>query len=227
MKLATENPGPSELALILAAEKLFAEHGIAAVSLRQINQAANQKNISAAHYHFGSREGLVMAVLSYRWPQLDRRRAEMLNRPASAKDMRFYLEAFILPLVDELIPRPEGNYYIRFMQQYEREHGDYEVARRLTPAGVEIYRNIERLIYYVPEPVRRLRIGYLINMIHSVFAAVEERIGAGAMRYEDVPLTASNAIDMFAAALSAPLSAETIAALPGKQVEKRRGLKPA
>ena len=216
MKLVSENPGASELALLLAAERLFAEHGIAAVSLRQINQAANQKNISAAHYHFGSREGLIRAVLAHRWPQLDRRRAEMLERPAPTKDLRFYLEAFVLPLVDELAPRPEGSYYIRFMQQYERERGDYEIARQLSPAGVEIYKRIESLICYIPEDVRRLRIRYLINMIHSVFAAAEERICKGEMRYDEVPLTAANAIDMFAAALSAPLSAETIALLPGK-----------
>ena len=35
--------------LILAAERLFSEFGIDAVSLRQINAAARQRNSSAAH----------------------------------------------------------------------------------------------------------------------------------------------------------------------------------
>ena len=48
--------------LILAAEKLFAESGIDSVSLRQINLEAGQKNSSAAHYHFGSKDALILSI---------------------------------------------------------------------------------------------------------------------------------------------------------------------
>lgn len=216
IKSAPQEFGPGETALILAAERLFAQHGIEAVALRQVNQAANQKNMSAAHYHFGSREGLVLAVLMYRWPDLDRRRGELLDRPAPAKDVRFYLEAFIEPLVEELAPREEGNHYLRFMRQYEKYTGDLELARQMSPAGVAIYDNLERLISYLPQEVRRLRIGYLINMIHSVLATAEERLAKGEIDHADVPLLAANAMDMFAAALTAPLSAETMGFLSGQ-----------
>ena len=43
--------------ILNAAEKLFAEHGIEAVSLRSIISEAGV-NLAAIHYHFGSREGL-------------------------------------------------------------------------------------------------------------------------------------------------------------------------
>src|ERR1700759_5326107 len=92
----------SALALIYAAEKLFAKHGIASVSLRQINHAANHKNIAAAHYHFGSRDGLVKALLHHRWHRLDLRRREMLQRDGVRRDLRFYLECFIEPMAEEL-----------------------------------------------------------------------------------------------------------------------------
>jgi AcrR family transcriptional regulator len=211
MKRADESPFSGETALILAAERLFAEGGIEGVALRQINQAANQKNISAAHYHFGSREGLVQAVLTHRLPALDQRRGELLSRTVEAKDVRFYLEAFITPLLEQLVPRPEGNYYLRFIQQYERVHGDdYAFARQISPWGVEIYAGLEKLLYYIPEPVRRLRIAYLINMIHSVLATAEARLEKGELSHADVPLIGANTVDMFAAALSAPLSAYTI-----------------
>jgi AcrR family transcriptional regulator len=199
-----------EIALILAAERLFAERGIEGVALRQINQAANQRNISAAHYHFGSREGLVEAVLKHRLPRLDARRGDLLRRTAAVKDIRFYLEAFIRPLTEELEPRPEGNCYIRFIQQYERYRGDYAFAREISPFGVEIYEGIERQIYYLPDSVRRLRITYLINMIHAVLSTVEERLEAGELARADIPLTVASVIDMVAAALSAPLSAYTV-----------------
>jgi AcrR family transcriptional regulator len=211
MKRPAETPFTGETALILAAERLFAEAGIEGVALRQINQAAKQKNISAAHYHFGSREGLVQAVLRFRLPELDRRRGQLLGRKVDAKDVRFYLEAFIAPLVEELAPREEGNYYLRFIQQYERIHGDdYEFARQISPWGVEIYAGLERLLYYIPEEVRRLRIGYLINMIHAVLATAEARLEKGELSPADIALIGANSLDVFAAALSAPLSADTI-----------------
>jgi AcrR family transcriptional regulator len=217
MKRTAETAFTGETALILAAERLFAEGGIEGVALRQINQAANQKNISAAHYHFGSREGLVQAVLAYRLPKLDRRRGELLQRKVAAKDVRFYLEAFIAPLVEELAPREEGNYYLRFIQQYEKYRGDYAFVRRISPWGVEIYAGLESLLYYIPENVRRLRLGYLINMIHSVLATAEERLEKGEVSHEDVPLIAANTVDMFAAALGAALSAQTIRQLGARE----------
>jgi AcrR family transcriptional regulator len=44
--------------IVDAAERLFAEHGYHAVSLRSI-MALAQVNISAAHYYFGSKKNLL------------------------------------------------------------------------------------------------------------------------------------------------------------------------
>jgi AcrR family transcriptional regulator len=202
--------GAGETALILAAERLFAERGIEGVSLRQVNQAANQKNTAAAHYHFGSRDGLVNAVLTYRLPELDRQRGQLLGRAAEQKGLRFYLEAFIKPLSEQLNPREEGNFYIRFMQQYEKHRGDYQFVRGITPRSVEIYDGLEGLLFYLPDEVRRFRIGYLINIIHSILAVAEERLCKGELSHADVELLVANTTDMVEAALTAPLSAETV-----------------
>jgi AcrR family transcriptional regulator len=220
MKRDLETAASGETALILAAERLFAERGIEGVALRQVNQAANQKNNAAAHYHFGSRDGLVNAVLMHRLPELDRRRGELLRRGAEPKDLRFYLEAFIRPLAEELRPRGQGNYYIRFVQQYERYRGDYEFARGISPVGVEIYDGVERLLCYLPDAVRRLRIGSLINIIHSVLAIAEERLGKGEISQADIELIVDNLMDMVTGALTAPLSAETIGHLSAKTGRK-------
>ena len=58
------------------AERLFATRGIEAVTLREIQQAAGQSNTSVIRYHFGSRDGLVRALIAYRQASLgaDRRR---------------------------------------------------------------------------------------------------------------------------------------------------------
>ncbi|RKY16350.1 MAG: TetR/AcrR family transcriptional regulator [Planctomycetota bacterium] len=61
------SPAPESTAerLLDAAEELFAEQGIAPVSLRAITARAGA-NLAAVNYHFGSRDGLVRAVLARR-----------------------------------------------------------------------------------------------------------------------------------------------------------------
>ena len=62
--------------LLDAAERLFAEAGFRAVSLRAINEAAGARNTSASHYHFGSKEALVDAVFARRMDALNRARMD-------------------------------------------------------------------------------------------------------------------------------------------------------
>lgn len=206
----------SELALIYAAERLFAENGIAGVSLRSINQAANQKNISAAHYHFGSREGLIEAVLEHRVLDLDERRQALLAKLGSSCELRRCVEALVVTLADELGPRPEGNYYLRFVQQYERYKGAQAFARARSPAGVEIYRRVDRAIGYLPRPVRELRLRYLVNIMHGVLATAERELANDTLDRKDVPLITSDLVDMITAALAAPLADSTMTLLAGR-----------
>jgi AcrR family transcriptional regulator len=50
-------------ALLDAAEKLFAEQGVEAVSIRAVNRAAGLAP-AAVHYHYGSKDALLEAVLT-------------------------------------------------------------------------------------------------------------------------------------------------------------------
>jgi len=58
------NSAGTKMALILAAGELFAEHGIDAVTMRAIADKANE-NLGIIHYHFGSKEGLIKAVMDF------------------------------------------------------------------------------------------------------------------------------------------------------------------
>lgn len=51
--------------LILAALNLFAKQGIEGVSMRNINVMAGTKNSGAAHYHFGSKNGVIEALIEF------------------------------------------------------------------------------------------------------------------------------------------------------------------
>ncbi|MEO5875033.1 MAG: helix-turn-helix domain-containing protein [Streptosporangiaceae bacterium] len=66
--------------LVTAAERLFAERGLEAVSLREINAAAGTRNASALQYHFGDRAGLVRAVLARHTADVEAARHALLDR---------------------------------------------------------------------------------------------------------------------------------------------------
>ena len=56
--------------LLDAAERLWGERGVEAVSLREIRIAAGQRNSSALHFHFGDREGLLLALSQRHQPRI-------------------------------------------------------------------------------------------------------------------------------------------------------------
>jgi AcrR family transcriptional regulator len=92
----------TKTALLDAAERLFAETGIAQSSLRAITSEAGA-NLASVNYHFGSKEGLVQAVFARRLRPLNRLRLDMLERCARsshhAPDLQSLLRAFVEPAV--------------------------------------------------------------------------------------------------------------------------------
>ncbi|NUP27606.1 MAG: TetR family transcriptional regulator [Nocardia sp.] len=99
---AAEDPDsllPTDQRLILAAERMFAERGIDAVSLRSVMAEAGA-NVASVHYHFGSKDALVGALISRRSEHLHTRRAELLDavEASGAPDARALADAFVRPV---------------------------------------------------------------------------------------------------------------------------------
>jgi AcrR family transcriptional regulator len=82
-----------------AAERLFAERGIEAVSLRTINAEAGY-SVAALHYHFATRDGLVRARLARAQPPMLQQRAALLAQLARQHDpsLEAIVEALVRPL---------------------------------------------------------------------------------------------------------------------------------
>jgi AcrR family transcriptional regulator len=101
--------------IVDAAERLFAEHGYHAVSLRTIMGLA-QVNIAAAHYHFGSKKNLLQAVLDRRAAQINEVRKERLlacvDRNGKVATVEKILEAYIGPAL-EVCADPGGWLFVR------------------------------------------------------------------------------------------------------------------
>lgn len=106
--------------LIEAAERLFAEKGIDAVPLRDIAEAAGQRNASALQYHFGSREGLVEAVFCHRTAAINAYRLAMirdlLNREGTIAEPDIAL-VLVVPLARQVFVNAGASYYATFLMQ--------------------------------------------------------------------------------------------------------------
>lgn len=95
--------GPARI--IVTAEHLFGQHGIHNVSLRQIAVAAGQGNHSAVALHFGSKAGLIEAVVKARRSIIDdgrRQRLERVLAQTSEPDLRQLLECLLMPWADDV-----------------------------------------------------------------------------------------------------------------------------
>jgi len=86
-------------AIMDVAERLFAERGIEAVSLRTINAEAGY-SVAALHYHFGTRDGLVRALLERAQPPMLHARAALLRplRACAAPPLEAIVDALVRPL---------------------------------------------------------------------------------------------------------------------------------
>ena len=83
--------------LLESTENLIAEMGFDAVSVRDITGRA-QANVAAVNYHFGSREGLLAAVLDHRMKPLDERRTEHFASLTAEDGVREVLHSWVKPL---------------------------------------------------------------------------------------------------------------------------------
>ena len=195
------------LQLLLTAERLFAEHGVAGVSLRQIAVEAGSANNSAVAYHFGSKEGLVQAIFGYRLPQLLQRRELLLAR-LHPGDLRARLEAHLLPVL-ELAESREGS-YLSFLEQLERSPASRVLLAQadVQQSQADFVADVRALLPDVDEPVRTLRIQQVqLLSIHS--AAERERAVANDDEVMPFGLFVSTLIDGCVGYLTARVSGET------------------
>lgn len=111
---------PPQVRIILAAEQLFAAASIDSASMREIAVAAGQRNHNAVQYHFGSREGLVHAIFSYRMQEMEEQRGRMLaeaERKGQLSDARTLIDMLYLPQLS--LQDADGRHsYANFLCQY-------------------------------------------------------------------------------------------------------------
>lgn len=207
-------------ALIFAAERLFGAHGVDAVSLRQINTDAAQKNTSAAHYYFGSKQALITAVFEFRLAHIDKRRLEMLEAVRAAgreHDLRALVGVAVYPIVEETFESEQGEHYIRFLGQVA-SHPSQEIWALARSGSATAMRSVWDLLREcvpgMPEAIFAMRFGSMFSLtVHSL--AEWNRVWAGVRRKTPFSRAAytSNLCDVIAGMWAAPVSQESLAEL--------------
>ena len=202
--------------LIAAAERLFAEAGIDAVSLRQINVEAGQKNSSAAHYHFGSKEALILSIYQMRMANVNAHRVnrlEQITEQGEEQNVRALVGAIVLPIVAEIDNEAGGQYYIRFMAQ-AIGHPQLDLAALWQQENSDgLARTLQLLraaIPHVPDPIFGQRFGLAFEQIIHSLADREKLRQSSRSSFEiNSAVFVNNLIDTIAGGMSAPVSEAT------------------
>jgi AcrR family transcriptional regulator len=123
-------------ALVGAAEELFARYGPEGVSIRSVNSAAGVAS-AATHYHFGSKDALVYAVLRRRGQVVVNRYFQLLDE-LDSKDSptpRDLVEVFAKPLIELIEEDPVGGLrWLKFVAQLAQSR-DVRLQRATTGPG--------------------------------------------------------------------------------------------
>ena len=164
----------SRTALLDAAERLFAIHGVETTSLRDIAIAAGQRNNSATQYHFVDREGLVAAVFTRRMDEINERRIQMISevdRNGQDGDIVALASALMFPLI-EYVTTHDG-WYGRFLLRTESDQFAKDVKNTLASSVpvFEVTRRLFVLLDGLPSRVRNARIQQL--MTHYISAVAD------------------------------------------------------
>lgn len=199
--------------LLDAAERLFAAHGIHAVSLRAINAAAGARNVSAVHYHFGSKDGVIAAVVARRMGALAEERLAALaavERTAGGPPaLRPVVEAMVLPFLRLLVDDPQGADYVTFLARVVGE-ADVALERLAPPAFWTMVARLEavlrRALPDLPPRVRLLRIRFVFQQAFVLVTELQRlaRGGAGRLAARDVEVMAHDFVDYLVGGLGAP-----------------------
>ncbi len=129
-----------------AAERLYAERGFAGVSIRQISDAAGQRNKSVVQYHFSSRDELIKAIIARHVGPVDRHRmamvAALMDRPEVS--LRDRMACAVLPTVLHLIDLGTPSWHARFSAQalVEPSLREYTVQSHVDSESIRLLREL-------------------------------------------------------------------------------------
>jgi AcrR family transcriptional regulator len=201
------------------AERLFAERGYAATSLRHIIAAAGV-NLAAVHYHFRSKQELLKAVVARRIEPINRERIRSLEaaeREAGPEgpSVARILEAFLLPVFEaSRHPDFEPSVFPRLFGMLYGESGD-EVreffVQEMQAVAARFFSALSRALPHLPEEEIYWRMFFSVGVIAHILRGGQELklLSQGRCDFSRWEELAPRAVDFLAGAFAAPARTES------------------
>ncbi len=181
----SERASTTQEAILTAAERLFAEHGVFAVSNRQVSEAAGQGNNAAVGYHFGTKTDLVRAIEERHRVPIERLREDMVTetlRSGAAGDMRSWVACLVRPLTDHLAALGNPTWYARFAAQVMTDPAYYNIVVKdalSSESLVQVIDGINGCLPELPVDVRVERNLMARNLLMHTCAERERAMASG------------------------------------------------
>lgn len=215
-------------ALLEQGALLFARHGVARVTARELHEAVGARNESALHYHFGNIDGLVAEIVRHHVGEVEVRRAPLVDAIAAARqtgDLRALVRALAVPMSGDL-DTPVGRAHLRIVAQLSHPALAYEMPFRVgeAPSGTAVVKWLRHALDGLPEAIRTERLALLRAQLISGF-------GLRAQLLDDQPpddepaatqLFVENLVDVIVAGLSVEPSPAALAVTPARRRTPRR-----
>jgi AcrR family transcriptional regulator len=198
--------------LITEAEHLFARRGLYQVTVREILDAAEQRNASALTYHFGSREGLLAEILARHGEPTDAERGRCFAALGAEPSTRELVASLIIPYGANLAS-PEGRNYLRIVAQLSSQFSAWRTPGPGTgPHLIAILAELEQRPPVVPAPIRRERVVELIMLMTVALAERARQLESGRSPELDHETFTANLTDVLVGILEAPVHASSTGA---------------
>jgi AcrR family transcriptional regulator len=206
-----EDAAATKAQLFLAAERLFALNGFQAVSVRDITAEAGV-NLASVNYHFGSKDGLLLAIFRRRMADLDRERAQLLqeagDRHGGRPPVRAILEALFAPPLRWAAPGAARRVSVQFIIR-ARSEGTAEIRQILQTDVSHLARFVGALkaaCPQLPEEAVYWRLHFCLGMAHNNRISELDRLAAlsgGLTREGDVEALLGRMLDFAEAGFTA------------------------
>ncbi len=206
----SERATSTQEAILVAAERLYAEHGMFAVSNRQVSEAAGQGNNAAVGYHFGTKADLVRAIEEKHRGPVERLREQMVAELGESAGMRDWVGCLVRPLTEHLTALGNPSWYARFAAQAMTDPAYYNIIVKgaLSSASlVQVVDGINSCLPDLPVEVRFERNIMARNLLMLTCADRERALAAGSsMHQSSWRAAASGLIDAIVGLWLAPVT---------------------
>jgi AcrR family transcriptional regulator len=196
--------------ILTAAERLFAEYGVIAVSNRQISEAAGQGNNTAVGYHFGTKADLVRAIVRKHAQPIEAARLRMITETGDSTDLRDWIACLVRPTTAHLDELGSPTWYARCIAQVMTDPALREIAisESLTaPSLQQAVDGLQRCLPELPAPVRAERDEMARHLILQVSSERERALAEGSPTHRSSwHDTATGLIDAITGLLLAPVT---------------------